>query len=98
MNCLTRVFHIPHTRGKDLASVTVRTTIYCTALSKGCTHEGYEGRKVCFLVLERSHTWQMHYLPGPRRGGPEDTVQEHVLGIKRLDRFSLLVVNCKMGI
>lgn len=98
MNCLTRVFHIPHTGGKDVASVTVRTTIYCTALSKGCTHEGYEGRKVRFLVLERSYSWQRCYLPGPRRGGPEDTVQEHVLGIKRLDRFSLLVVNCKMVI
>lgn len=74
MNCLTRVFPILHTGGKDVASVTVRMTIYCAALSKGCTHEGFEGRKARFLVLERSHTWQINYLPRPRSGGPEDTV------------------------
>lgn len=57
MYYLIRECHIPQTRVKDMARVTVRTSIYCIVLSKGCTHEGFKEGKWAFLVLVHSHTW-----------------------------------------
>lgn len=95
---LIRECHRPHTRVKDMVSVTVRTSIYHIVLSKGCTHEGYKEGRWTFLVLVHSRTWLINYLPGPGRGGPGVIVQEHIFGIKRLDRFNLLVMDCKIWI